>query len=107
MAAAPMVRARRIVMRWSRPPRRNAGACSLTVENLPDLGEQLVAGERLGEEVARELEVVAAGVTGDAEQLERAAARTQLPGELRAAHERHAHVGQQQVDAVAVLVEHL
>ena len=34
-------------------------------------------------------------------------AGAQLTRELGAAHERHAHVGQQQVDGVAVLIEHL
>jgi hypothetical protein len=69
--------------------------------------EQLVARERLGEKVVRELQIGAARIARDAEQLQGLASRAQLPREIGAAHERHPHIGQHQVDRVPVLFEQL
>src|SRR5690349_19378635 len=76
-------------------------AIPLFIEYFADLLQQVVARERLGEEVHGKVLVEVAGIAGNAEQLQRAPPRPQLVRELGAAHVGHAHVGQQQVDALA------
>ena len=83
--------------------------CDRSVRAFPAAGiEQRCTSAREHHRRPRVTELVgAARVAGDAEKLERLAPGPQLARELGAPHERHPHVGEEQVDGVAVLVEHL
>src|SRR5262249_18866948 len=88
--------------------RTDAASFTLSpVEHFADLLEQIVARERLREKIGGEIGIEAAGIAGNAEELQLAAAAAQVVRQLGAAHVGHAHVGQEHVDRVAVLVEDL